>query len=441
MRRSWLLALALLFFVLFSVAHGEEFHLGSSMSSENFRILGGQSVSVGGLASSSSSSFRLLGTIGEFLIGSSSATTFGLRQGALYFPVIIAPTLSTASAGNAQVALTWSAAQAVQGLSVSGYNVCVQPAGGSYTCESAGDVLAFTKASLTNGVAYTFKIQAKDAVGNIIAVSNEQSATPAAPASSGGGSSGGGGGGGGGSAAPSSGGTGTISIRGTAYGSSNVSVLLDSVTVSAVRAGANANFEITLAGVAAGTRLVGIYSEDANGRRSVTSTFQVLITSGSTISLADVFLAPTIDIGSRQLQRGQALRVFGQSAPQSEVDVHIFSDEFVTKTITDSAGAYAISFDTKPLAEDDHTTKSRALLAKAVSPFSQTLQFTVGTGGAKCNSRGNVNGDCKVNIVDFSILLFWWNTKVQRGLDIADINKDGKVNIVDFSILLFHWTE
>ena len=123
----------------------------------------------------------------------------------------------------------------------------------------------------------------------------------------------------------------------------------------------------------------------------------------------------------------------------SEVNVHVASEETVTKTIADSNGAYAIIFNTKPLAEDEHTAKSRTLFESLVSPFSHVLQFIVGKGIAKLKTA-DLNKDGKVNIIDFSILLFWWNTKQAKGLGIADINDDGKVNIVDFSIMLFQWT-
>ena len=52
------------------------------------------------------------------------------------------------------------------------------------------------------------------------------------------------------------------------------------------------------------------------------------------------------------------------------------------------------------------------------------------------NVSADINGDGKVNLVDFSILLFHWGTSD----DIADLNEDGKVSLTDFSILLFNWT-
>ena len=49
---------------------------------------------------------------------------------------------------------------------------------------------------------------------------------------------------------------------------------------------------------------------------------------------------------------------------------------------------------------------------------------------------GDLNGDGKVNLVDFSILLTHWNTSDS----IADLDSSGNVGLPDFSIMLFYWT-
>jgi hypothetical protein len=74
-------------------------------------------------------------------------------------------------------------------------------------------------------------------------------------------------------------------------------------------------------------------------------------------------------------------------------------------------------------------------------------QPTSGGGGSPSGNPGTVsmcigadlNGDQKVNTVDFSILLSFWKTKAPFKNTCVDINKDGNVNTVDFSILLSQW--
>jgi hypothetical protein len=51
----------------------------------------------------------------------------------------------------------------------------------------------------------------------------------------------------------------------------------------------------------------------------------------------------------------------------------------------------------------------------------------------------DLNGDGKVNSVDFSIMLAFWKTAGPFKNPAVDINQDGEVNSVDFSILLYQW--
>lgn len=51
---------------------------------------------------------------------------------------------------------------------------------------------------------------------------------------------------------------------------------------------------------------------------------------------------------------------------------------------------------------------------------------------------GDITGDSYVNLVDFSIVAYWYkraNPPVS-----VDLNADGKVDLIDFSIMAFNWT-
>jgi hypothetical protein len=75
---------------------------GMTAGAVDFQILDAQHGGFGGTASSSSSNFRLLGTIGGLAIGSSSGSIFGLRSGFLYGSAVQTPTLPTATPGVSQ---------------------------------------------------------------------------------------------------------------------------------------------------------------------------------------------------------------------------------------------------------------------------------------------------------------------------------------------------
>jgi hypothetical protein len=74
------------------------------------------------------------------------------------------------------------------------------------------------------------------------------------------------------------------------------------------------------------------------------------------------------------------------------------------------------------------------------SAFSGYTAYGVGSQVTGVAGSSDLNRDGSVNIVDFSILLFWWNTDGGASNPPADINQNGRVGIEDFSIMLFNWT-
>ncbi|MEI8082794.1 MAG: fibronectin type III domain-containing protein, partial [Actinomycetes bacterium] len=87
-----------------------------------------------------------------------------------------APTGLAATAGNTQVALTWTAPASDGGATITGYAVSATPGGA--TCQTNG-ALGCTISSLTNGTTYTFTVTATNAAGTG-AASGEATATPIA---------------------------------------------------------------------------------------------------------------------------------------------------------------------------------------------------------------------------------------------------------------------
>jgi hypothetical protein len=127
---------------------------------------------------STSSNFQLHSTISQVAIATSTATTYKVSSGFLYFPFVSKPVGSTV-AGDTQVTLNWTAANALLGWTVSGYDVGQSTvSGGPYSYSSIGNVTSSVRSGLTNGTTYYFVIVVKDAFGNRIATSTQVSGVP-----------------------------------------------------------------------------------------------------------------------------------------------------------------------------------------------------------------------------------------------------------------------
>ncbi|MDO8524598.1 MAG: hypothetical protein Q7R99_03145 [bacterium] len=264
--------------------------------------------------------------------------------------------------------------------------------------------------------------------------------------SCGGGNAGGGGGGGGVYVAPQT----AVIFSGKAYPLSKVGVLKDGQPAITTIAGPDANFSILLSGLSSGDYIFAVFGEDSHARRSSLFTFPIFITQGATTQVSGIFISPTIAVDKSEVKRGDNIAIFGQSIPNSEITISVNSDEeFFNKIKADANGVYLYNFDTSPLAMEQHFTKSKSALSGQISSFSKVISFVVGAKNvaaipqAKCPAKADLNNDCKVNLVDFSIAAYWYKRPISADFAIKEkeaLSGDGKVDLVDFSIMAFYWT-
>lgn len=234
-----------------------------------------------------------------------------------------------------------------------------------------------------------------------------------------------------------------VSITGKAYPHSDVSILKDGKTVGIVKADAKADFLFTISGITPGTSTFGFWAQDDKGLKSIAFNTTLQIIQGAVTTISGVFIPPTIEIDKKVLGRGDVLKISGSSVPDSKVTTIVNSSHEVKNTMdTDDKGKWNLDFDTTVLENGAHSAKAffntQLYDYVAKSDFSQTIAFFVGAEPVGEPKGSDLNGDGKVNLVDFSILLFNWGPP-GKGTD-SDLNEDDIVNLTDFSILLFNWT-
>lgn len=393
---------------------------------------------------STSASFGLQSVLGQMNIGTTAASSFGTNVGFPFYPQVSTPAV-TASAGDGEVALSWTASEGFLGWTVSGYDVGQGTvSGGPYSYSSVGSVTSSTRTGLTNGTAYYFVVLPKDASGNRIATSTEASATPASSGSSGGSGGGGGGGGGGAGSGTETGSGSTVNFSGRAYPRRTITLLKDAAVAGSTVAGADARFSLSVRSVAAGNYIFSVYSEDKDGTRSSMQTFPVSVNGTSDANVTGIFLAPTITTDKAQVRYGDTIAIFGQSQPNSAVTITVNSShELYAQAKADEGGVYLYNLDSQLLEIGDHTAKSKSALVNEISAFSAATHFKVGYENVKKERtvvarKGDGNGDGKVNLVDYSVVAYWYGRANPPTK--ADLNNDGRVNLVDLSILAYNWT-
>lgn len=433
----------LIFFVallgLTSVARATDFTSSNFINRDPVvNVAGGQATST---------SFQIFSDVGEVVIGESSSTNFMSWAGFLYFSAVTTPVVS-ATAGDAAATVSWTAAAGSLGYNVTAYEVGQSTvSGGPYSYTNVGSVLSSARSGLTNGTVYYFVVRALDYYAVPITTSSQVSATPVAAAVSPPASSGGGGGGGGGP--PPAPVQTTVVFSGRAYPGSTVTLMKDAQVVATTISGPTANFLITLTSLTAGNFIFSLYSEDNKGNRSSLVTFPVGITSGATTNVSGIFLAPTIAVDKSEVKQGDDIAIFGQSTPVSDIMITVNSDVPVyVKTKADSNGIYLYNFDTTPLEYGQHLAKSKASLNGEISGYSRTVGFLVSnknitTVSQTCDGKADMNSDCKVNLVDFSIAAYWYKRPLSNEFKLiekAKLNGDALINLVDLSIMAYHWT-
>ncbi|MEZ4104355.1 MAG: hypothetical protein R3B60_03650 [Candidatus Paceibacterota bacterium] len=250
---------------------------------------------------------------------------------------------------------------------------------------------------------------------------------PTSGGDSGSGGSGGGGGGGSGGGSGSSGGggfessegpyrsgDGRVIISGKAYPNSTIVALVDGTEVATKKGNADGIFSVTLDEIARGVYTFGVYVLDKNDTKSSTFNTSFTVSGARTTSLSNIVVTPTIRVDPDPVQSGQTFEISGYALASSEVTIENMKDKSAPslKTINvtaDSNGAWKTTLDAT-----DFNTGTYKVRAKAEQ------------------SDGSKAG--------FSDYLFYGIGQKADKPTTADLNSDGKVNLTDFSILLFNWT-
>jgi hypothetical protein len=228
-------------------------------------------------------------------------------------------------------------------------------------------------------------------------------------------------------------------------------LLRDGKVAAQLSAGSNGRFSASITGLSPGTYTFGIWGLDKDNVRSLTYTFTQTLTQNVITTISGIFLPPTLRVDKSIVKYGEPLAIFGATVPGSEVTVTVNSQtKLVRKLTADTQGLWRQSIDTTALEYGEHSAQSWSKLGEENSGLSSLVSFRVGDTTvladatplkAPTDIKGDVNADARVNLVDFSIVAYWFKRPLTPGAAaVADLNSDGKVDLIDFSIMAYYWT-
>lgn len=233
-----------------------------------------------------------------------------------------------------------------------------------------------------------------------------------------------------------------VTLQGKAYPNATVHILIDGDEVGTVRSNSRGEFLFNTA-TSPGTASFSFWANDTKNTRSATFNTTFDVTQGAVTNVNGILIPPTIRNLTPVINPGDIVKLEGYTIPNVAIEVSVDSGKKVLSATSDAVGFWTADLPTAGMTADTHTVKARFIegtgALKTESTYGTVLSLPVGVNG-RPTSNSDLNRDGKVNLVDFSILVFWWGTPGGSSNPPADINQNAKVGLEDFSILLFNWT-
>lgn len=236
-----------------------------------------------------------------------------------------------------------------------------------------------------------------------------------------------------------------VIVNGYAFPGSKVYVLVDGYAAENGNASGDGSFSVTIDAIARGAYTFGVYAVDAKGVRSSTFSTTFSVQGARTSNLSNINLMPSIKVAPNPVDPGQQLVVSGYAIANSTITIDngkqgSSASQKTFTTASGSNGAWSLTIDTSGFSPGTYQVRAKSSREGGpTSGFSGYTTYGVGQAAATGNNA-DLNRDGKVNLTDFSILLFWWNSDGGNSNPPADMNQDGRVSLTDFSIMLFNWT-
>jgi hypothetical protein len=232
-----------------------------------------------------------------------------------------------------------------------------------------------------------------------------------------------------------------VRFSGQAYPNAQVTLLKQGEKTAVVKANAAGDFNIMLAEQYNSNILYSLFAEDVSGNRSILINYPIAVQVGFLTYLSGIRFAPTIVTDKAEVKKGGYLTVSGYALPKKDMEVSVEGKENRVFTLISSIdGSYKIVLPLLDMPNGDYGVRIKYI---DDSRISKLVDFSIGESDifntdTLLNIPGDCNADRVINLVDFSVLAFWYGKNNPPAC--VDTSKDNKIDLVDFSIVAFWWT-
>jgi hypothetical protein len=192
-------------------------------------------------------------------------------------------------------------------------------------------------------------------------------------------------------------------------------------------------FDASYNGLLAGDYFFALRVEDKDGRKTGIRPFPIASFKDELIA-ENLLMPPTIGFFRATVRKGDPLTVMGYSAPESIIEAEVDGWPLQDTTKSNADGFYKILVPTSDLSFGEHRIQLRQQDKNGEkSDFSLKKIFTV---SRLVSPETDLNNDDRININDWSIFLFLFNSEDKEQKIKVDFNEDNKVDLSDFAIFI-----
>ncbi|MEI7498350.1 MAG: dockerin type I repeat-containing protein [Candidatus Falkowbacteria bacterium] len=239
----------------------------------------------------------------------------------------------------------------------------------------------------------------------------------------------------------------SIIFSGKGYPGGKVIILRDGQSVIESMVNNIGDFTGVLTNLAPGSYNFSVIGQDELGNRSSILPIIIVLNAGTTVYINKITLAPTISINQSSFTVKTPIIISGYGQSETRIALHSNLPNATNLFSTsDHSGYYKFSILNQTVPGNYRIITQQIINGQASEP-STPINISIFTKAItspskKCRTKGDLNNDCRVNLIDFSIAAYWYKRPLTKSIIILEkekLNGDGKINLQDFSIMAYYW--